>query len=100
MKVLIMAGGSGERFWPLSTKEIPKQLLSLVSKDSMIRETFDRILLLTELVNIYVATNHIQVPDIIRELPELPLENITIEPDFRDTAAAIAYGSKNGSAHV
>ena len=42
MKILIMAGGSGERFWPLSTKENPKQLLSLITKKTMIRETIER----------------------------------------------------------
>lgn len=93
MKILIMAGGSGERFWPLSTKENPKQLLSLVSKKSMIRETVDRILNLVDSDDIFIATNHIQLEGIKRELPELRDENIIIEPAFRDTAAAIAYGS-------
>lgn len=93
MKVLIMAGGSGERFWPLSTKEHPKQLLKLVSEKSMIRETVDRILGLVTINDVFIATNSIQVPGVIKELPELPVENIIIEPAFRDTAAAIAYGS-------
>lgn len=93
MKVLIMAGGSGERFWPLSTKSNPKQLLSLVSDKAMIRETVDRILNLVKIEDIYVATNNMQVPGMRRELPDLPEENIIIEPAFRDTAAAIAYGS-------
>jgi mannose-1-phosphate guanylyltransferase len=88
-----MAGGSGERFWPLSTKENPKQLLSLVSKKSMIRETVDRILDIVDITDIFVATNNIQVPGVIRELPDIPVENIIIEPSFRDTAAAIIYGS-------
>lgn len=88
-----MAGGSGERFWPLSTKEKPKQLLNLVSVKSMIRETVDRILNKVEIRDIFVATNIVQVPGIKAELPDLPEENIIIEPVFRDTAAAIAYGS-------
>jgi mannose-1-phosphate guanylyltransferase len=93
MKILIMAGGSGERFWPLSTKENPKQLLSLVSSKSMIRETVDRVLNLVDINDVFIATNKIQVTGVIRELPDLPEENIIIEPAFRDTAAAIAYGS-------
>jgi mannose-1-phosphate guanylyltransferase len=92
-KVLIMAGGSGERFWPLSTSKNPKQLLSLVSDDSMIRETVDRIISLVSTSDVFIATNQVQVEGIKRELPELPLDNIIIEPAFRDTAAAIAYGS-------
>ena len=93
MKVLIMAGGSGVRFWPLSTKNKPKQLLSLVSKKSMIRETVDRILKLVSIKDVYIATNEIQVSGVINEIPELPFENVIVEPMFRDTAAAIAYGS-------
>jgi mannose-1-phosphate guanylyltransferase len=93
MKVLIMAGGSGERFWPLSTKENPKQLLSLVSEKSMIRETVERVRGLVNFDDIFIATNSIQVEGMKKHIPELRDENIIIEPSFRDTAAAIAYGS-------
>lgn len=93
MKILIMAGGSGERFWPLSTRKNPKQLLSLVTNKSMISETVERILNLVKIEDIFVATNSIQVPGIKREIPNLPDQNIIIEPAFRDTAAAIVYGS-------
>jgi mannose-1-phosphate guanylyltransferase len=93
-----MAGGSGERFWPLSTKERPKQLLPLISDKSMIRETVDRLEGLVESNDIYVATNAIQVENLRKELPEIPDENIIIEPAFRDTAAAILYGSTYVSA--
>ena len=65
MKVLIMAGGNGERFWPLSTKERPKQLLSLFSNKSMIRETVDRVLNYVKPKDIYVATNEIQAGSIV-----------------------------------
>lgn len=93
MKVLIMAGGSGERFWPLSTKEKPKQLLSLITNKSMLRETYDRILKLVDKNDIYIATNLTQFSGIRHELPDAIEKNIIIEPEFRDTAAAIAYGS-------
>lgn len=93
MKILIMAGGSGERFWPLSTREKPKQLLSLVSDKSMIRETVDRVLNYVNPIDIYVATNEIQSKGIMAELNDIPKRNIIIEPAFKDTAAAIAYGS-------
>jgi mannose-1-phosphate guanylyltransferase len=88
-----MAGGSGERFWPLSTIKRPKQLLSLVSNKSMIRETVDRVLNYVEPKDIYVATNEIQSKSIIFELKDIPERNIIVEPAFKDTAAAIAYGS-------
>ena len=93
MKVLIMAGGSGERFWPLSTKENPKQLLHLFLGKSLIADTVERVLEFAKIEDIFVATNTVQVEAIKREIPNLPDKNIIIEPAFRDTAAAIAYGS-------
>lgn len=93
MKILIMAGGSGERFWPLSTKERPKQLLPLISEKTMIRETVERLIGFVEFKDIYIATNELQYKNIMKELPEIFEENIIIEPAFRDTAAAILYGS-------
>lgn len=90
---LIMAGGSGERFWPLSTPKKPKQLLKIFSKKSMIRETVDRILPIISSNKIFIATNILQSEEIKKELPEIPIENIIIEPLFKDTAAAIGYGA-------
>lgn len=90
---LIMAGGSGERFWPLSTKEKPKQLLKIFSNKSLIRLAYERILPLVDKDNIFIATNEIQLKDLKEELPELNDSRIIIEPAFRDTASAIAYGS-------
>lgn len=92
--VLIMAGGSGERFWPLSTKEKPKQLLRLIDPEkSLIQMTVNRVKPLVKVSNIYIATNAIQAPAVKEELPELPEENIIIEPAFKDTAAAIGFAS-------
>lgn len=90
---LILAGGAGKRFWPLSTEEHPKQLLKLFSEESMIRETVDRILPLVPEEQIFIATNLIQMEQIRNELPMIPIENFIIEPDFKDTAAAIGYSS-------
>ncbi len=90
---LIMAGGSGERFWPLSTKEKPKQLLKIFSDKSLIRLAYERILPLVDKNRIFIATNEIQVPALKEDLTELDDSRIIIEPAFRDTAAAIAYGS-------
>lgn len=90
---LIMAGGSGERFWPLSTKEKPKQLLKIFSNKSLIRLAFDRILPLVTKDQIFIATNEIQLKALKAELPEIDDSRIIIEPGFKDTASAIAYGS-------
>lgn len=90
---LIMAGGSGERFWPLSTKQKPKQLLKVFSDKSLIRLAYERVLPLVNKDQIFIATNEIQVPALKDDLKELDDSRIIIEPAFRDTAAAIAYGS-------
>ena len=90
---LIMAGGSGERFWPLSTKQKPKQLLKIFSEKSLIRLAYERILPLVDKNQIFIATNEIQVPALKEDLNELDDSRIIIEPAFRDTASAIAYGS-------
>ena len=90
---LIMAGGSGERFWPLSTKKNPKQLLKIFSDKSLIRLTYERILPLVDKNQIFIATNEVQVPALKSDLSELDDSRIIIEPAFRDTASAIAYGS-------
>lgn len=90
---LIMAGGSGERFWPLSTKEKPKQLLKIFSNKSLIRLAYERILPLVDKEQIFIATNKIQLKALKDELSEINDSRIIIEPAFRDTASAIAYGS-------
>ena len=90
---IIMAGGSGQRFWPLSNEEHPKQLLKLFSDKTMIRETVDRILPIIPAERIFIATNIKQAEDIRRELPFLPHRNIIVEPKFKDTAACIGYAS-------
>ncbi|WP_293722873.1 sugar phosphate nucleotidyltransferase [uncultured Cetobacterium sp.] len=93
LTAIIMAGGSGERFWPLSTPEKPKQLLNIFSDKTMIRETVDRILPIIDRENIFIATNELQAKAVINELQDIPKENIIIEPAFKDTAAAIGYTS-------
>ncbi len=100
LAVLIMAGGSGERFWPLSTKKKPKQLLKIFNEKSLIRLTYERILPLVDKDNIFIATNEIQVNALKEELSEVRDDRIIIEPAFRDTASAIAYGSMMISKYV
>ena len=74
--VLIMAGGSGTRFWPLSTNERPKQFLDLVSEKTMIRETVDRVVKLVPAEKIFISTNIAYFDIIKKELPEIPEKNI------------------------
>lgn len=93
LTAIIMAGGSGERFWPLSTPEKPKQLLNIFSDKTMIRETVDRILPIIPKENIFIATNELQALAVKEELKDIPEENIIIEPAFKDTAAAIGYSA-------
>ncbi|MFT5106635.1 MAG: mannose-1-phosphate guanylyltransferase [Verrucomicrobiales bacterium] len=87
---LILAGGSGERFWPLSRKTLPKQLLKLFSEKSLLQETVDRISGVLPLENILILTNTQQFAATCAELPDFPTENILAEPEKRDTAPAIA----------
>jgi len=91
---LIMAGGRGERFWPRSRKNLPKQFLSLTGDGkTMIQLTVERILPLVNMEDIYIATNK-DYKDLVKEqLPELPEENILCEPVGRNTAPCIGLGA-------
>jgi mannose-1-phosphate guanylyltransferase len=90
--ILILAGGSGERFWPLSRKATPKQLLNLFSDRTLLEETIHRLSGLVPVENILILTNTDQEASVREIITSLPPENIYAEPDKRDTAAAIALG--------
>ncbi|NHN30204.1 mannose-1-phosphate guanylyltransferase [Paenibacillus sp. S3N08] len=90
MKIVIMAGGKGNRFWPRSTEELPKQFLSLVSKDSMLVETYQRFLRFVPAADIYVATVHKYTAIVMEQLTELDPNQLIIEPEQQDTAPSIA----------
>lgn len=89
---LILAGGSGERFWPLSRRARPKQLLRLVAKETLLEQTLARLEGLVPPERILVLTNVEQEAAVRELLPNLPRENIIAEPVKRDTAAAVALG--------
>ena len=93
LATLIMAGGSGTRFWPMSREKNPKQYLKIISDNSMIRMTFDRLSTITEGKDAYVVTSEKQCPLVKRELPELPHSNIIIEPFGMNTAPAIGLSA-------
>jgi len=89
---LILAGGSGTRFWPLSRNARPKQLLDLFGTDTLLEQTINRLEGLVPVENILILTNSLQV-DAVREVAsKLPAENIYAEPAKRDTAPAVALG--------
>jgi mannose-1-phosphate guanylyltransferase len=90
---VIMAGGKGERFWPLSTSARPKQLLSLVGDTPLLAQAVDRIRGLFPIDAIYVITSAALVKATREVVPDLPPANIIGEPCGRDTAAAIAVGA-------
>lgn len=90
---LIMAGGKGTRFWPLSTEEKPKQFLKLVGDKTMIQMTVDRILPIIPIERIFVCTGERYIDLVKEQLPQLPAKNIIIEPEGRNTAPCITLSS-------
>ena len=90
---VIMAGGVGQRLWPLSRKRRPKQLLSLVDGKSLLDVAVERLSGIFDNENIYIITNAEYVADIAAALPQLPPVNIIGEPEGRDTANAVALGA-------
>ena len=91
--VIIMAGGRGERFWPVSRQKTPKQLITLLGKRSFLQQAVDRVLPLVPLRNILVITNEEQAVAVRKQLPRLPRENVIAEPCGRDTCAAVTLGA-------
>ena len=91
--VIIMAGGRGDRFWPLSREKTPKQLLTLLGKRSFLQQAVDRVLPLVPLKNIFIITNQAQAAAVRQQLPKLPKDNVVAEPMGRDTCAAVALGA-------
>ena len=89
---LILAGGSGTRFWPLSRNARPKQLLNLFGPATMLGQTIGRLAGLVPLENILVLTNQLQLEAVRAAAPQLPAANIIAEPAKRDTAPAVALG--------
>ena len=91
-RAVILAGGSGERFWPLSTPENPKQFLRVFGGESLIRQSVGRLVGLVKPEDVFVVTAKDLVATTRRELPELPAKNVIGEPMRRDTGAAVALG--------
>ena len=93
LTALIMAGGKGTRFWPLSTEEKPKQFLNLIGEETMIQMTVNRIKPIIPIERIFVCTGEMYVDLVKEQLPELPKRNIIVEPEGRNTSPCIALSA-------
>jgi len=91
--VIIMAGGRGERFWPVSREKTPKQLIKLLGNRSFLQDAVQRVLPLVPIQNIFVITTAAQAAEVRKQLPKLPKDNVVAEPVGRDTCAAVTLGA-------
>lgn len=89
--ILILAGGSGTRFWPLSRRDRPKQLLRLFEELSLLQRTVERVRPLASPERIWVCTTERLADQVAEQLPEVPRAHILAEPEPRNTAPAIAW---------
>jgi mannose-1-phosphate guanylyltransferase len=93
LHAIVMAGGAGTRFWPVSRRDRPKQLQPLYGNTSLLRQTVDRLDGLVPPERILVVTNRKLVEASVRELPHLPPQSIIGEPAKRDTAPCIGLAA-------
>lgn len=93
VKILLLAGGRGERFWPRSTRALPKQFLQVDGRKSLLRKTFERLLPVVDPRAVYVVTGKEHEALTRRELPELTGDQVILEPVGRNTAPALGLGA-------
>jgi mannose-1-phosphate guanylyltransferase len=91
--VVVLAGGVGSRFWPISTPDRPKQLLPLVTSEPMLRDTIDRVASLASPAHTLILTNASLVAAVQRVVPELHADNVIAEPRPAGTAAALTWAA-------
>ena len=92
---VIMAGGVGARFWPMSTKEKPKQFLKIINNDSLIYLTYKRLLKISTPDKIFIVTSIKYKQELKKQIPEFCDENIIYEPSPKNTAPAIYLASRH-----
>ncbi|MCF6365374.1 MAG: mannose-1-phosphate guanylyltransferase [Bacteroidales bacterium] len=103
---VIMAGGVGSRFWPISRTQKPKQFLDILGTGkSLLQQTYSRFVRVCPSENIYIVTNEIYAKQVAEQLPEISTDQILAEPARRNTAPCIAYSnlkikSKNPDANI
>ena len=92
IQVIIMAGGVGSRFWPMSTPNYPKQFIDVMGVGrSLIQLTVDRLKPICPVENMWVVTNEKYISIVKEQIPDMPVDNILAEPEARNTAPCIAY---------
>src|SRR5579864_9006789 len=90
---VVMAGGSGTRFWPLSRRQHPKQLLELFGRGTLLEQTVERLRPLIPPERIYVYTNELIQREVGRRLPQIPGAQIVAEPASRNTAPTLGVAA-------
>jgi mannose-1-phosphate guanylyltransferase/mannose-6-phosphate isomerase len=95
VQALILAGGSGTRFWPLSRRRSPKQLLALEGERSLLRDTLERLRPLVGPESVWVCTTEALGERVRAELPEVPPGQVLLEPEGRNTAPAIGWSVRS-----
>lgn len=91
---VIMAGGVGARFWPMSRTDHPKQFIDILGTgETLIQRTFKRFVKICPAENIYIVTNEIYKELVQKQIPEIPENNIVLEPAMRNTAPCIVYAN-------
>ena len=92
IQIIIMAGGVGSRFWPMSTPDYPKQFIDVMGVGrSLIQLTVDRLKPICPVENMWVVTNEKYISIVREQIPDMPVDNILAEPEARNTAPCIAY---------
>ncbi|MEM7262314.1 MAG: mannose-1-phosphate guanylyltransferase [Planctomycetota bacterium] len=93
LHILVMAGGSGTRFWPRSRRDFPKQFLSITGERTLIEETVERVRDISAPDRLWILTRDDLVDTAGRLLPDIPKNRIVAEPELRDTASALTFAA-------
>lgn len=93
LKIALFCGGTGTRMWPASRRDKPKQFQPLVGRESMFQQAVRRIKKGFPIKDVFVITGRQYVGLVVQQAPDLPLENVIIEPEMRDTLAAVGYAA-------
>jgi len=93
MKIVVLAGGVGQRLWPLSREVSPKQTQPVIGKHTLLQTTINRLLKKFKASDIFIVTGKDYFKNIARQLPKFPKKNILVEPARKNTAAAIGFAA-------
>lgn len=93
LKIALFCGGAGTRMWPASRQDKPKQFQPLIGSESMFQQAVNRIKKGFPIKDVFVITGRQYVGLVVQQEPDLPLENVIIEPEMRDTAAAVGFAA-------